>query len=145
MIFKEANTTELEYLVNHPSIAEACGVPEGARVTMHGVKAIPRAVGLISILPGVTGGLTFGHLGNDVFDVHFMFIPGGSGKQMLRVGRAIIKEMFTNRGARVIRGCPPRGNRAVRVVGIALGFIKLENAEFTNAQGRICDVYEIRR
>lgn len=144
MIFREASVSDLEYLANHPDIAEACGVPEGSRADMSGVATTPRAVGFVSTLPGVVGGLMFGHLGDDIFDVHFMFMPGSSGKKMIQVGKAMMQEMFTNRGARVIKGTPPRGNRAVRVIGISLGFTKISNADHINAQGHICDTYEIR-
>lgn len=143
-VFREATTADLEYLVNHPTISEGCGVPKGSRVDMSGVATTHRAVGFISTLPGAVGGLVFGHLGDDVFDVHFMFMPGGSGKQMVRVGKAMLHEMFTNREARVIKGTPPRGNRAVRTIGVALGFTKIPDADFIDAQGRICDTYELR-
>lgn len=144
MIFREASVSDLEYLANHPNISKACGVPEGSMVDMSGVATTPRAVGFVSTLPGVVGGLMFGHLGDDVFDVHFMFLLGSSGKGVVKVSKAILQEMFTNRGARVIKGTPPRGNRAVRVIGISLGFTKIPNADFTNAQGHVCDTYEIR-
>ena len=145
MIFREATTADLDYLVNHPKISKNCGVPEGLRVDMSPVAKTPRSVGLISTTPGAAGGLLFGYLGDDVFDIHFMFIPGGSGKALLCVGRAMLQEMFTNRGACAIKGFPPRGNRAVRIVGVALGFIKTPDTLITNTFGQVCDVYELRK
>ena len=138
---KMATTTELTYLANLPGIGSAMGVPEGQHLSMRNFYDNEGNVALSS----PAGAMIFAHVGDDEYECHWMFIPGSPGKDIKSYAAAMHDEMFTKRGAHVIRGYPPRDNRAVRVVGIALGYTKIEDAGHTDALGRPCEIYEMRR
>lgn len=91
------------------------------------------------------GGMMFPYVEAGVYDSHFLFIPGHSAAEIKKYAAAMLDEMFTKHGARVIKGYPPRDNRAVRVIGTALGYRKIPNADVTDALGRDCETYEMRK
>jgi hypothetical protein len=140
-MFTKAQTGDLSYLVNHPDIFPHTGAPEGSFIDMKEVLKDPRNVGFVTI----NGGMLFGYIEEGVYECHFLFIPGSEGHVIKDAAKAMIMEMFTNRGAHVIKGHPPRDNRAVRTLGVSLGFKKVPNSEFTDDLGRSCETYEIRK
>lgn len=139
--WQKATTEDLDYLVNHPGIKPSTGFPVDAQITMAAVYAKPRNIGFTSKI----GGMVFGHEGNSVFSSHFLFIPGSSGAEIKKLARAMLNEMFTRYGACAIKGYPPRENRAVRIIGVALGYHKIPNADFIDDFGRPCETYELRK
>ena len=138
---RKASIDELTYLVNHPRICGAVGLRPGELMNMERVYDNPRNVGLWCPL----GAMLFGYEEEGVYDCHFLFIPGHSAKEIRGYAKAMLDEMFTKHGARVITGKPPRDNRAVRILGIPLGFTKIANSEFTDEFGRKCEKYEMRK
>ena len=137
----EATTDELTDLINHEAIFPATGYPAGEIIDMKNVYRTSGNIGFTSEI----GGLFFENLGEGVFEIHFLFIPRSGGAAIKRVASAILDEMFTNRGACVIKGHPPRDNRAVRLIGYALGFRKTSADDFVDDLGRVCATYELRR
>ena len=138
---RQATANELTYLVNHPRIAPAMGVGDGQLMDMAGVVEDKRNISLWCPL----GAMIFGYESKGVYDSHFLFIPGHSAKEIRLHVRAMLTEMFTKYGALVIKGRPPRDNRAVRALGTPLGYTKIPNSEFTDDLGRKCEIYQVRR
>lgn len=133
---------DLDFLANYAGMPEAFGVDsELYDVDMSYYYQEPRNVAFSSDV----GGMLFAYMGDATYDVHFLFLPGISGSRIKTTATAMLEEMFTQRGAAVIKGCPPRENRAVRIMGVALGFKKIANSDFVDPLGRICDIYEKRR
>lgn len=140
MIHK-ATPAELTDLLNHEDIFPATGYPAGSVIDAKDVYRTPGNIGFSSDI----GGMFFEDKGEGVFEVHFLFIPRSGGAAIKRVATAILKEMFTNRGACVIRGYPPRDNRAVSLIGYSLGFRRLMVDDFVDDNGRVCLTYELRK
>lgn len=140
-MFHEATTDELTALVNHPAIFPAMGCPAGGVLDAKYLYRTPGNIGFTSD----NGGMFFENLGEGVFEVHFLFIPGSGGTAIKRAAKAILHEMFTNRGACVIRGHPPRDNRAVSHIGYSLGFRRVQTDDFVDDNGRVCLTYELRK
>ncbi len=138
----QGNTSlsELNNLVNLPAIYASTGFPEGKEITLAEFCADPRNVGLTCQY----GGMIFHYEGNAVYSGHFLFIPGSPGLGIKRAAAFMLQEMFTKYGARVIKGYPPRENRAVRVIGIALGYRKIKDANFIDELNRPCETYEVK-
>ena len=90
------------------------------------------------------GGMLFCEEEDGIFEVHFLFIPGSGGLLVKETARAMLDEMFTKHGAHVITGYPPRDNRAVRTIGVGLGFKKTPNSEFLDDFARPSNKYELR-
>lgn len=141
MKFREAATADIEYLVNHPDIYPSTGFPEGCHADAEHFYDTEGNVAFLCIY----GGMLFNNEGDGVFSGHFLFLPGTRGVDIMTAAKAMLIEMFTNRGASVIKGYPPRDNRAVRVIGTALGYRKLNKADFQDDFGRICETYEVRQ
>lgn len=140
MTMQLATIEDLDLLINHPKIFPTTGIPEGQRGTMSALYDNPRNCAFTCLY----GGMIFNHEGNDVFSSHFLFMPGSRGSDIMTAAKGMLQEMFTNHGARVIKGYPPRENRAVRVIGIALGYRKIKDASITDDFGRECETYEVR-
>ncbi len=138
---RKATTDELTYLINHPRICRAMGLKDGELMSMAGVYNDPRNIGLWCPL----GAMLFGYEKDGVYDCHFLFISGHSAKSIREYARDMLTEMFTKYKAHVINGRPPRDNRAVRILGIPLGFTKIPNSTFTDDFGRKCERYQIRK
>lgn len=136
-----ATTSELTRLVNLPGIAPAMGIPYKQHLSMRNYY---KRKGNIA-LSCPCGAMLFAYVGGGEYQCHWLFIPGSPGKDIKAHAKAMHDEMFTKHNARVIKGYPPRGNRAVRVVGTALGYTKIQDAEHTDDLGRPCDIYEMRR
>jgi hypothetical protein len=141
-VIRKATTEDLNYLVNHPLIRPHTGFPDDGLISMDVVLLNPCNIGL---LDGDIGGMLFGSEGEHEFSCHFLFIPGSGGFLIKETARAMLDQMFTKYGAHVIRGYPPRDNRAVRSIGVALGFKKIPKSDFIDDLGRPCDVYELRK
>ena len=135
-----ATQEELDYLLNHPKIYPTTGFPEGERITSSGFFEEPRNVAFTCMY----GGMLFNYLGDDIFSGHFLFMPGTRGIDTLTAAKGMLQEMFTNHGASVIKGYPPRDNRAVRVIGNALGYHKIKDANFVDDFGREGETYEVK-
>lgn len=133
--------TEFEDLFNHPSIQPSTGVPTHLEMSAGSLFDTPDNLGFSSDI----GGMVFRKQDEGVYECHFYFLPGSGGKAILSTAKAMISEMFTHHEAYVIVGYPPRGNRAVRVIGTALGFHKLKNADCLDELGRHCETYVLRR
>lgn len=136
-----ATTQQLDNLVNHTDLAPAFGIPPDMHAYMGKFYDEPGNVALLTD----EGAMMFGRTSLGEYEVHFAFLPEYSGKQVKATARSMLREMFTRYGATVIRGQPPRSNRAVRHMGAALGFSKVADSKFTDTLGRVCDVYEMRR
>lgn len=136
-----ADIHDLEYLINHPKIYPSTGFPVGGTAQAGGFFDNPRNKAFI----GVYGGMMFNHEKDDIYSGHFLFITGNRGTDIKRSARQMLSEMFTNHGASVIKGYPPRDNRAVRVIGIALGYHKINDANFVDDFGRECETYEVNK
>lgn len=138
---RQATTKELNYLANHPRVAPALGLSDDEEIDL---SSFYDREGNIAFWCPI-GGMMFPYIEDGVYDSHFLFIPGSSAVDIKRYAAAMINEMFTKQGARVIKGYPPRVNRAVRVIGVALGYRKIPNADVVDAQGRACETYEVRK
>jgi len=138
---RKPTTNELTYLANHPRIRAAMGMKEDELMDMSRVYDDPNNIGLWCPI----GAMLFGYEEEGVYDCHFLFIPGHPAKEIRAYAKKMLGEMFTKYRACVINGRPPRGNRAVRILGIPLGFKKLPNSEFTDDFGRKCEKYQIRK
>ena len=136
-----ATQEDLDYLINHPKIYPTTGFPEGERLTSSMFFDNPRNVAFMCMY----GGMLFNHEKDGVFSGHFLFLPGTKGTDILTAAKGMLQEMFTNHGASVIKGYPPRDNRAVRVIGNALGYHKIKDANFVDDLGRDCETYEVRQ
>ena len=139
---RKATTDELTYLANHPGIADAMGLRDDQHISM--ANFYTNNEGNIA-LSCPLGAMAFAYVGDGEYECHWLFIPGGGGKEIKACATKMHDEMFTKHNARVIKGYPPRGNRAVRVMGTALGYTKIAGTENTDDFGRICDIYEMRR
>ncbi len=139
---RQINTNDLNYLVNHPAIRPTTGFPGDDEITMHTVLLNP---GNIGYWQDDIGGMLFCQSKAHEFDCHFMFIPGSGGFLIKETARAMLDQMFTKHGARVIRGYPPRENRAVRLIGYALGFRQIPSSDHVDELGRQCIAYELRK
>lgn len=137
---RDATVSEIDALANHPLIYPSTGHPRGGSIATAPLMQDHRNVALIDN----AGAMFFQYIRPGVYDCHFLFIPHCSGRAILQSARAMLKEMFTNRGACVITGKPPRGNRAVRTIGVILGFTRKHGQEFTDALGRECLVYTLK-
>jgi hypothetical protein len=137
----EATTSELTALLNHEAIFPATGYPAGAVLDATALYRTPGNIGFSSDI----GGLFFESKGGGVFEIHFLFIPGSGGAAIKRASKAMLAEMFTNQGACVIRGHPPRDNRAVSHLGYSLGFRRIDTDDFIDGNGRVCLTYELRK
>lgn len=138
---RQATYNELTYLANHPRIAPAMGLQPDQLLDMTGIIEDKRNISFWCPL----GAMIFGYEGPNVYDSHFLFIPGHSAKEIRQYAKAMLHEMFTKYGALVIKGRPPRDNRAVRILGIPLGYMKIPNSEFTDDFGRKCEIYQVRK
>ncbi len=136
-----ATTYDLDFLVNHPSIKPQLGFDTPHYLSMEEVLLRPGNIAFMSDI----GGMIFAQERAHEFDSHFLFLPGSGGRAIKNAAQEMLDEMFTKRGAHVIRGYPPRDNRAVRVIGNALGYRKTPNADFIDGLGRHCETYELRR
>lgn len=141
MVIVPASTAELTRLVNHPKIKPATGLPEDCEISLAGYYENEGNCAFSC----QHGAMLFVNEGDGVFDSHFLFIPGSPATEIKENAKAMIREMFTKHGARVITGHPPRDNRAVRVIGTAIGYQKIPDQSFIDAQGRDCEIYEIRK
>ena len=139
IVFYKATTEELTKLINYEAIFPAMGYPSG---TVLDAKDLYRTKGNIGFTSDI-GGMFFENKGQGVFEVHFLFLPRSPG--IKRVAEAMLKEMFTKRGAHVIRGHPPRDNRAVSHIGYSLGFRRILTGDFVDDNGRVCSTYELRK
>lgn len=137
---RNATVAELDSLANHPLIYPSTGHPKGGYISTAPLLDDPHNIALID----KPGAMFFEFVRPGVYDCHFLFLPCCGGKAILQSARAMLKEMFTNRGACVITGKPPRGNRAVRTIGTALGFTRNHGQDFTDALGRDCIVYTLK-
>lgn len=135
-----ATQQDIEYLINHPGIYPSTGFPPGETAIIGTFFENPRNVAFTCMY----GGMLFNQEEGDVFSGHFLFLPGTKGVDILTAAKGMLQEMFTKHGASVIRGYPPRENRAVRVIGNALGYHKIDNAIFTDDFGRDCETYEVK-
>ena len=88
--------------------------------------------------------MVFEYMDNETFNSHFYFIPGVGGTNRKDNALLMLQEMFTNHGAHVIKGYPPRVNRVVRVMGRSLGYRKTDSKPSLDGFGRLCDEYEVR-
>lgn len=136
-----ATTYDLDFLVNHPDIKPLLGFDTPYYISMENVLPCPGNIAFMSDI----GGMIFSQLEAFTFDSHFLFIPGSGGMAIKNAAQEMLDEMFTKHGAHVIRGYPPRDNRAVRVIGNALGYQKIPNGDFIDGLGRHCETYELRR
>jgi len=136
---RDATIQEINELANHPLIYPSTGLPVGTCIDMQPILRSRLHVALIS----KPGDMVFLYVRPHLFDCHFLFLPTGSGSCILHAAREMIREMFTNRGAHVITGSPPRENRAVRLMGRALGFTPVKNSEHTDRLGRQCMTYKL--
>lgn len=136
-----ATVEELDNLINHPKIFPSTGIPVGSHGTMSKLYDNPKNCAFTCMY----GGMIFNHEGGNIFSGHFLFIPGTRGSDITTAARGMLQEMFTNHAASVIKGYPPRDNRAVRVIGNALGFRKIPDAVFVDDFGRECETYEVRQ
>ncbi len=137
---RNATATELDALANHPLIYPSTGFPKGCYVATGAFLADPLNIALID----KPGAMVFEYIRPGIFDCHFLFLPCCSGKAILQSAKDMLYEMFTNKGACVITGKPPRDNRAVRLMGSSLGFTQIPNSDFIDAIGRKCIVYELK-
>jgi len=137
---RRATVKEINALVNHPLIYPSTGLPKGYEINAHSLMVSTLNIALIS----APGAMFFEYISPNEYDCHFLFLPCCSGAAILQAARAMLHEMFTKHKAYVITGKPPRDNRAVRLMGNALGFKKIPNSSFTDVAGRKCDVYELK-
>lgn len=140
MIWK-ATTDELTILLNHEKISPWFGYREGTELSAEALYRTPGNIGFSSDV----GGLFFENEGDGLFIIHAMFLPDRKGSAKKRAAKAMLTEMFTNRGAYVIRGNPPRDNRAVRHLCYSLGFRRMQIDDFVDDNGRVCSTYELRK
>lgn len=139
-MMKLATIEQLDELINHPLIKPSTGIPSGERGTMSMLYDNPENVAFTCMY----GGMIFNHETDKTFSGHFLFIPGTRGSDILSAARGMLREMFTCYDARVIRGYPPRDNRAVRFIGNALGYRKVSEISTIDGFGRDCETYELR-
>lgn len=137
---RKATLQQIDFLINHPKIHPSTGMKPGEIGTMKDFFNNPLNIGYVD----KCGGMIFNHEEGSRFSGHFLFIPGYPAKQIKATAKAMLIQMFTKRNASVIVGYPPRDNRAVRVIGNALGYRKIDINEFTDEFGRICETYEVR-
>ncbi len=135
-----ATISQLNYFANHPLIFKSTGFPKNSTINMSNVYDDLHSVGFSCPI----GAMLFEYLEPGVFECHFLFIPGSGGKDIKGYARAMADALFTNHGASVIKGFPPRDNRAVRALGVALGFVKVSGPDKIDGFGRICGTYELR-
>ncbi len=136
----KASIDELDYLANHPRIKPTTGVGEDEVIDMSAFYNRRRNIALKCPI----GGMIFAHESDDIFVAHFLFISGHSGKLIKKYATEMLTEMFTNQGARVIRGYIPRDYRAARIMASALGFTHIIE-DTVDAMGRICTTYEMSK
>lgn len=89
------------------------------------------------------GLVIFAHLGDGIYEGHYMWTDTLSARAGLRMTRSAIRAVFTKHGARAINGVTPRGNKAARAVNRALGFHPTGSTRDT--MGRECIKYTLER
>lgn len=137
-----AEYADINKLVNDKDIKEMLGLSDFTHIDM-GNFYNERNNNVAFISPA--GGMLFGDHGKRVYESHFMFYPRSNTADIMRYAREMHAEMFTKYKATVIKGHPPRGHRAVRTVGVALGYEKVPNTHIIDELERLCDIYEMRR
>ncbi len=140
----DATVRELNYLANHPKIRPYIGFdgPVIAEITFE--KVLVPDVGNVALMSDI-GGMIFEKTAEEgIFEGHYFFIPGSGGLVVKRQARAMLHEMFTARGARVITSYPPRVNRAAHVMNVALGCKRIPDGDYVDEGGRDCMTFEIR-
>lgn len=57
-----------------------------------------------------------------VFTAHYLFLPSCRGRKAINLSIQMLREIFTNHGAKTIRGVTPLSNMAARWITRQLGF-----------------------
>lgn len=89
------------------------------------------------------GALLFGWLGDDRYELHYLYTALLRGKDALIFTRACLRTMFLDYDALAITGATPRENRAARAMNRALG--ARPTGELVDSQGRACIRYLLER
>ena len=132
------STDLLNKAVNRPECREAFCIPDEIYLRLDTYYSKPRNLAFLDD----NGLMLFGHVKDDEYEVHFAFHK--SGPPAFHSARQMLDLMFTSYGAHAIKGHPPRVNRAVRHLGVALGFSKIPGTMHTDLHGRTCDTYQLR-
>ena len=97
-----------------------------------------------NVLWGDERGLVlFGHLGADVFEMHYLMTNRLAGPEAFQAIKAAIRALFTYHNAIAICGGTPRENRPARAVNRALGGRPIGVSQ--DSQGRPCINYMLER
>jgi hypothetical protein len=89
------------------------------------------------------GVVLFGHCGNNIYEMHYLFTHALRGRKALLACRTALKTMFTVYGAEKIVGQTPRDNEAARFMNRALGGVQAGTS--VDSQGRACVNYVLER
>jgi len=138
---RSAQLEELQTIIDDPFILYQLGLPRGARYDLSGLRERGDVYSFIA----KPGAMIFRRIAKGIYDSHFLFYKKYGGAAIKSAAHAMLNEMFTTYGASVIKGFPPRDNRAVRVIGCALGYEKVPNSEHIDELGRECEEYILRR
>ena len=128
----------LNYVVNQPEVLRNVA-PGFDSVDISAFLEKPRNV----MLGDEHGVLIFGYIGEDVYEMHYLFTSAVRGRDALHFTRAALKYMFTCASAIAIVGQTPRDNRAARVMNRALGARPI--GESVDTSGRPCINYMLER
>lgn len=89
------------------------------------------------------GLVLFAHIGDGVYEGHYLLTDTADRRECFRMIRRAITELFTKRGASVITGTTPRGNLGARAFNRALGFAPVGTA--TDVAERPCIKYRLEK
>lgn len=128
----------LNWVTNQPEVLSVMA-PEYASVDMTKFFDAPKNV----MLGDDRGVVLFGHLGNNVYEMHYLFTYALRGRKALLATKTALKTMFTKYGAEKIIGNTPRENQPARVMNRALGGVPI--GESKDSYGRPCTTYMLER
>lgn len=138
MTLREQQLDILNWVVNQPEVLPFLA-PGYENVNMAAFFKNPK-----NIMLGDDRGLVlFGHVGDGIYEMHYLFTHALRGRKALLAIKTALKAMFTKYGAVKIVGNTPRDNQPARVMNRALGGIPIGTSK--DAQGRPCTTYMLER
>lgn len=140
-MIRKADIVDLNAAINDPSVLPHF-LPEGCPPDLEvDLSNYYDKLGNLAFTDGAAV-MLFPWMEGAAYEVHFMFPKPVRGKAAVEAASEMIDRVFTEHGARVIYGYPPRDNRAVRTLGYRLGFRPIGQT-VTDSMGRECPIYTL--
>lgn len=89
------------------------------------------------------GLVMFGHMGEGIYEMHYLMTARMRGPEALRRIRDAMADLFTKRDVCAITGATPRDNLQARAVNRALGGQPI--GQTIDSLGRDCIIYKLER